>query len=189
MSNKPLISAGEIVVLKPDSSTGLSALSGSGQINIPGADLTKGVRLLGMPAYTIDVPYDISRPSTPGIGNAVINPVVCTLAVDESAVSAFKCVCAGTNLGNVSIFQLTTTGNALQVLTHVVLSNTILGEIDISFDLNRDKETGEGLEASYTLICNVITQVTNATDQDGNRTGVAGAQITAATPESDQVAT
>ncbi len=169
-----MASPGDIIVLKPDSSTDLQ---GSGQINIPGANLTHGVRLSEMPSYTITTEFDITRPVTPGIGNATIHPVVCKLTVDQSTVDAFKCLVAGINLQNVSIWKLTTTGSTLKVFTRVVLSNTFIEEWSVSFDTNLDRITGEGLQASYTFVCNAITQIINATDSDGNPTGSDGSEV------------
>lgn len=167
----------DLVFLKANSDNGLKLFAGSVKVNVPNADMSHAVRLLKMPTITIRNEYDKSRTKSHGSGNPEFFHVECETVVDKSTISAFNCVTSGSNIGEVSIYQMTTGGDGLKILSQVTLSNTFITEVRIKFDVANDEATGEGLVATYILAYDKLTQIRNIYDKKDQSVGKHGSEV------------
>lgn len=166
----------DLVFLKPDTDAGLNLFAGSVKVNVPNADMSRAVRLLRMPQVTVKNEADMSRTKSRVAGNPEFYHVVCDTVIDKSTIAAFNCVTSGANIGDVSIYQMTTGGGQIKILSQITLSNTFITEVRIKFDLAHDEATSEGLTATYVLAYDKLTQIRNIYDESDTATGKQGSE-------------
>jgi len=175
----------DLVFLKCDTDAGLGLFAGSVKVNVPNADMSRAIRLLKMPAVTIKNEADMSRKKSRSSGNPEFYHIECDTVIDKSTIGAFNCVTAGSNLGNVSIYQMTTGGGVIKVLSQITLSNTFITEVRIKFDVAHDEATSEGLIATYVLAYDTLTQVRNIFDEADGSVGKQGSEASRGKQVSD----
>ena len=163
----------DLVFLK----TASPEFAGSVKVNVPNADMSHAIRLLEMPQITVRNESDKSRAKSQGSGNPEFFHVECTTVIDKSTIGAFNCVTAGSNIGEVSIYQMTTGGGQLKILSQTILSNTFITEVRIKFDVAHDEATSEGLVATYILAYDKLTQVRNIYDEKDQGVGKHGSEL------------
>ena len=167
----------DLVFLKPNSDDGLKLFAGSVKVNVPNADMSRGIRLLKMPEITVRNEADKSRTKSRSSGNPEFFHVECQTVIDKSTISAFNCVTAGSNIGDVTIYQMTTGGGTIAILSQMTLSDVFITEVRIEFDVAKDQRTSEGLIATYVLAYDTLTQVRNIFDEKDQSVGKQGSEL------------
>lgn len=167
----------DLVFLKPNTDAGLNLFSGGVQVNVPNANMARAVRLLKMPEITVRNEADKSRTKSRAAGNPEFFHVECETVIDKSTIPAFNCVTAGSNIGDLTIYQMTTGGGQIKILSQTTLSNTFLTEVRIKFDVAHDEATAEGLIATYVFAYDTLTQVRNIYDQKDQALGKQGSSF------------
>jgi type VI protein secretion system component Hcp len=167
----------DLVFLKPNTDNGLNLFAGSVKVNVPNADMSRAIRLLRMPQITVRNEADKSRTKSRSSGNPEFFHVECETVIDKSTISAFNCVTAGSNIGDVTIYQMTTGGGQIKILSQTTLSNTFITEVRIKFDIAHDEATAEGLVATYILAYDKLTQIRNIFDEKDQGVGKHGSEL------------
>lgn len=167
----------DLVFLKPNTDEGIKLFSGSVKVNVPNADMSHAIRLLRMPQITVRNEADKSRSRSNASGNPEFFHVECETVIDKSTISAFNCVTAGSNIGDLSIYQMTTGGGQIKILSQITLSNTFIVEVRIKFDVAHDEATSEGLVATYILAYDTLTQIRNIYDAKDQGVGKQGSEL------------
>lgn len=165
-----------MVFLKPTTDDGLKLFAGSVKVNVDNADMSRAVRLRRMPQVTITNEADKSRAKSRSSGNPEFFYVECETIVDKSAIAAFQCVTNGSNLGDVGIYQMTTEGGQIKILSQMILSDTFITAVSLKFDVAQDEATSEGLIATYVLVYDTLTQIRNIFDDTGVSSGKIGSE-------------
>ena len=164
----------DLVFLKPNTDAGLNLFAGSVQVNVPNANMARAIRLLRMPEITVRNEADKSRTKSRASGNPEFFHVECETVIDKSTISAFNCVTAGSNIGDVTIYQMTTGGGQIKILSQVTLSNTFITEVRIKFDVAHDEANAEGMVATYVFAYDTLTQIRNIYDEQDQSAGKQG---------------
>jgi hypothetical protein len=168
----------ESVYLIPTTDDGKNLLHGDVKINFADLNLAHSISLLNLPSVT----YSNPGGQTHGTGftgsSPNFSPIVVQTYLNPSVPMAFQCCVNGSNIGEVMIYQIVTTGGTdLTVLSTYTLENTFLVKCYINFDAPTDQVTGDGIVATYVLMCTSLTIVQNQFDATGTMQGVVGTNV------------
>ncbi len=122
-------------------------------------NLAGGVRLLKMPIVTITNEADTSGNKGDYIGSPELYPIVCEAVIDSSVIGWINALVQGINLGDVSIYQLTSSGQGMRVLNQVTLSNTFVSQVSILAKKSSDPTVQDILRVVWTLTSSEIVQI------------------------------
>lgn len=167
----------ELVFLKPSTKDGEALLSGSVKVNYPNLDLSHGIRLLRLPEMQFSNPGGQSHGSGFTGSNPDYSPVVVQTYLDKSVPRAFQACVKGDNIGQVVIYQLVSSGQELTILSTYTLENTYLAKWFINFDAPTDQVTGDGIVATYVLMCTAIIPSQTQFDEKGTATGKIATEV------------
>jgi hypothetical protein len=169
---------GELVYMIPTTDDGKKLLAGKVKINFPDLNLAHAIRLVRLPEMDFSNPGGQSHGTGKTGSNPTFSPIVAQTYLDPSVTMAYQCCVKGNNIGQVMIYQLVSSGaNELTILSTYTLENTFLAKWYINFDAPTDQVTGDGIVATYVLMCTGITPAQGQFDATGTKTGTIAAEV------------
>ena len=170
------LTTNELVFLVPKTDEGKARLHGSVKVNYKNLNLSHGIRLRMLPSMEFINSGGQSHGGGFTGSSSSFSPVVVQLYLDGSAMQAYEACATGTDLKDVEIYQLVSSGKDLTVLSTYTLADTHIAKWLMHFDAPTDQQTGDGVIVTLVLVCTAITVTQSQFDEKGTVTGKSGTE-------------